>query len=99
MAESQAEKDTLMALDLEYRLTIAHRIDCECAPYLARRREALIPAVLEQAATKGEDPVDTFVAFARRVHARHASNATTFSVGRYVALMAALGTDPEGSDR
>ncbi len=44
------EKGDLMALDLEYRLTIAHRIDGPCSSYLARRREVLIPAVLEQAA-------------------------------------------------
>lgn len=40
---------SLVALDLEYRLTIAHRIGCECEPYLVGRREVLIPAVLEQA--------------------------------------------------
>jgi hypothetical protein len=68
-----SETDDLMALDLEYRLTIAHRIGCECAPYFAGRREVLIPAVLEQAAKGATDPVDTFAAYARGVHARHLS--------------------------
>lgn len=86
---------TLMALDLEYRLTIAARLDCECAAYFARRREALIPAVLDQARTKGEDPVDTFAAFARKVHARHGDPEPSFTAGRFVALMAALAQDPE----
>jgi len=61
----------LLALDLEYRLTIAHRIDCECAPYFARRREALIPAVLARGAYLRTDAVDVFASFARGVHARH----------------------------
>ncbi|HKY59252.1 MAG TPA: hypothetical protein VJL80_14540 [Aeromicrobium sp.] len=61
----------LMALDLEYRLTIAASMDCECAPYFIRRREVLMPEVLKQASVSGEDPVDVFAAFARRFHKRH----------------------------
>lgn len=43
-----SETDNLMALDLEYRLTIAHRRHCECASYFMTRREVLIPAELEK---------------------------------------------------
>lgn len=70
--------DDLMALDLEYRLTIGFRMarpgskPCECVGYLIERREVLIPEVLRLAAEKDEDPVDYFAAFARRLHARHA---------------------------
>lgn len=58
----------LMNLDLEYRLTIAHRIDCACAPYFVRRRLALIPAVLKQAKTDNRDPVNLFHEYALKVH-------------------------------
>lgn len=63
----------LMALDMEYRLTIAHRINggCVCAAYFAKRREVLMPEVLRVAKERAEDPVDFFAAFARRVHRRH----------------------------
>ncbi|HEX6684982.1 MAG TPA: hypothetical protein VF062_19490 [Candidatus Limnocylindrales bacterium] len=63
--------DDLMAVDLECRLTIAYRMDCECAPYFIGRREVLIPEVLKAASSRGEDPVDVFAAFARKVHQRH----------------------------
>lgn len=82
--ETDAAAD-LMALDLECRLTIAHRIGCDCAPYFAQRREALLPEVLKEARRRGEDPVDVFAEFARKVHATKCS---TFSAGRYAALMA-----------
>lgn len=64
---------SLMALDMEYRLTIAHRINggCECAAYFVKRREVLMPAVMRMAGEAGEDPIDFFAAFARRVHRRH----------------------------
>ena len=66
------DADDLMALDLEYRLTIATRINsgCACAPYFARRREVLMPEVLKTAAKRGIDPVDLFATFARSVHAK-----------------------------
>jgi hypothetical protein len=65
--------DNLLALDLEYRLTIAHRINggCECPAYFVRRREVLIPEVLKRAAEIDEDPVDVFADYARGVHRRH----------------------------
>ena len=63
--------DDLLALDLEYRLTIAFRIDCECAPYFANRREVLVPAIIKQADERGDDVVDVFAKYARKVHARH----------------------------
>jgi hypothetical protein len=65
--------DNLMAVDLEYRLTIAHRIngDCDCVRYFIQRREVLIPAVVEHAERVGADPVDDFARYARGVHQRH----------------------------
>lgn len=68
-----SDVDDLMELDLEYRLTIAHRLNCECAPYFIQRREVLIPEVIKRAGETGEDVVDLFAAFARGVHARHAT--------------------------
>ncbi len=64
-----------MAVDLEYRLTIAHRINggCECAAYFVKRREVLIPEVLKHSDAIGADPVDEFARYARGVHARHLS--------------------------
>lgn len=70
MSDTTTTDDRAM-LDLEYRLTISHRIVCECAPYFARRREVLIPAVMERATERGVDAVDLFAAFARGVHRRH----------------------------
>jgi hypothetical protein len=63
--------DELLALDLESRLTIAHRRQCECAPYFIARRRVLIPEVLNAAKGRGIDPVDLFAQYARGVHARH----------------------------
>lgn len=65
--------ETLLQLDLEYRLTIAYRIGCECAPYFVRRREVLVPAVVAEALRRGADPVDVFAEYAQKVHARHES--------------------------
>ena len=79
-------------LNLEYRLTVAHRAaeGCACAAYLVRRRPALIPAVLEQARKDGADPIDTFAAFARRLHERNGceDSAGRRLAGRFAALMA-----------
>lgn len=67
--------DDLLALDLEYRLTIAARIgdDCDCPRYFISRRDVLMPEVLRMAAERDEDVADFFHAFARKVHARHAT--------------------------
>lgn len=65
--------DDLMALDLECRLTIAHRLDCVCAPYFMQRREVLLPEVVKEADRRDLDAVDLFASFARGVHARHLS--------------------------
>ena len=71
----------LLSLDLEYRLTIAHRIDCACAPYFIGRRDVLLPAILKKANEKGSDPVDVFDSFAQGVHARHSVQAfQTYSI-------------------
>lgn len=86
------ETADLMALDLECRLTIAHRIDCDCAPYFAQRREALLPEVLKEARRRGEDPVDVFAEFARRVHA---TKCRTLTAGRFAALMAMVNPPSE----
>ena len=67
-----------MLLDMEYRLTLALRIRCECAPYFARRREVLIPEVLREAERRGVDEVDLFAAYARGVHARHIAGLSLF---------------------
>ena len=75
-ANSDMPIDALMELDLEYRLTIAYRIDCECAPYLVNRREVLIPEVFKQAKERGIDPIDVFAEFARGVHSRHSDSLT-----------------------
>lgn len=67
----------LLSLDLEYRLTIAQRIDCECASYLISRRDILLPEILTQAKEQGTDPVDLFAAFARGIHHRHTNTLMT----------------------
>ena len=41
----------LIWLALYLLLTIAHRINCECAPYFARRREVLLPVIAATATT------------------------------------------------
>lgn len=67
----------LLALDLEYRLTIAMRMGglyeepCECVRYFIERREVLLPAIMKKAGEQGRDPVEMFAEFARGVHARH----------------------------
>ena len=69
--------DDMVALDLEYRLTIAVRLGseggagCDCVRYLIRRREALLPHVLMAAIEQDRDPLDVFANFARGLHARH----------------------------
>lgn len=60
-------------LDLESRLTIAHRYGCACAAYFAQRREVLIPEVEKEADRRGLDSLDLFAAYARGVHERHLS--------------------------
>lgn len=73
----QADKalSDLLALDLEFRLTLAMRSasgeNCVCRDYLVRRRDVLFPAVLDQAAREDEDPIDIFARFARGFHAQH----------------------------
>lgn len=64
---------TRQAVNLECRLTIASRLECECAAYLVTRRKVLIPEVIRVAIRHKVDPVDLFAAYARGVHARHES--------------------------
>lgn len=70
---TDTKTDDLMALRLEYRLTVAHRINssCECVRYFIQRRDVLVPEVMKHAESIGADPVDEFARFARGVHARH----------------------------
>lgn len=66
------ELQALLALDLEYRLTIAVRTatdDCSCPEYLVARRTVLLPAIIDAAEQAKADPVDWFAGFARRLHA------------------------------
>lgn len=68
------KRDSLVALDLECRLTIAHRVSCggcDCVRYLIQRREVLLPEVLKYAEKIDSDPVDEFARYARGVHLRH----------------------------
>lgn len=65
--------DNLLTLDLEYRLTIAHRMRCECARYFVNRREVLMVEVIKEAERRNADAVDVFAAYARGVHKRHES--------------------------
>lgn len=65
--------DDLLALDMEYRLTIATRVtdDCDCIRYFIQRREVLLPEVMKYAEKTAGDPVDIFARYARGVHQRH----------------------------
>ena len=65
------ETEDLHALELEYALTIAVRLMCDCGPYFIGRREVLIPEVLKEARKRAEDPVDVFAEFARNIHKLH----------------------------
>lgn len=84
--DNQALMD-LLNLDMEFRLTIAHRINCWCSEYLAERRDVLLPQVLKMAKEKDEDPVDFFHAFSLKLHAEKCNTPTT---GRIAALFAAI---------
>lgn len=63
--------EDLLTLDLEYKLTVAYRINCQCAPYLIDRRTILIPEVIKQAKEQKLEPIDIFVKFVKGLHARH----------------------------
>ena len=69
----RADVGDLMTLDLEYRLTIAHRLACPCAPYFTQRREVLLPEVIKPAQRTDDDLIDVFARYARGVHKRHLS--------------------------
>lgn len=91
-----SEIDDLIALDLEYRLTIAHRISCSCATYFVDRRDVLIPEIMKQAEKEKDDPIDVFARFARKVHARHADQPSAYGLAsRFAFLMGAF--EGEGS--
>ena len=73
----EASINSLLELDLEYKLTVAYRIDCDCAPYLISKRDILLPEIIKQAEEQNSDPVDIFAAFARGVHYRHTNTLMT----------------------
>jgi hypothetical protein len=85
MTTELSEANQRVAVDLEYKLTVAHRLNCWCSEYLVRRREVLIPEVMKEAKRRGEDPVDVFADFARKLHAKKCSTPTP---GRIAALFA-----------
>lgn len=58
----------IIELSLEYKLTIAMRMDCVCGPYLLKRKDILFPEVLRRAEQYGEDPAELFSRFANRIH-------------------------------
>jgi len=58
-------------LIMEFRLTIAVRHGCECAPYFLQRGPVLLPEVVAEAHKRDIDPVDLFADYARGVHRRH----------------------------
>jgi hypothetical protein len=68
------DSDDAYVLALEARLQIAAGImrGCECAGYLTRRQDVLLPAIAKQADATGEDPDYVLARFMRGVHARHA---------------------------
>lgn len=90
-----SETNQLLALDLEYKLTVAHRLNCWCSEYLVQRRLVLIPAVMEEAKKRGEDPVDVFAEFARKLHAKKCSTPTP---GRIAALFAHIADSLKDED-
>lgn len=63
----------LLDLDLEYRLTVAVRINepCNCAEYLIGRRDVLMPEVMKSATKRGLEPIELFHQFATKLHAQH----------------------------
>lgn len=82
---SKVNPDELLALDLEYKLTIAHRIDCWCSEYLVQRRLVLIPAILEQAHREKISATDLMHSFQQKLHA---TRCKTHTGGRVAAFMA-----------
>lgn len=67
------ELTDLIDLDMEYRLTIAAHVahdDTNCAQYFIKRREVLIPEIIETAKKKQLKPIDLFSEYARKVHVR-----------------------------
>ncbi len=61
-------------LELEYRLTLAMRMDCPCAEYLIRRKEFIFKYISKQAKEQSLDAEEVFAAYAKRVHDRHVQN-------------------------
>lgn len=56
---------------MEYGLTQVVRMGCECETYLSSRKNVIIPEIIEMAKRTGETPVDIFIRFQKRLHARH----------------------------
>lgn len=56
---------------MEYGLTQVMRGFCECGPYLDHRKAVLISEIFDLAEKKNEPPIDIFIKFQKRLHARH----------------------------
>lgn len=84
---SKIDPDELLALDLEYKLTIAHRIDCWCSEYLVQRRLVLIPAILEQAHMGKLSATDLMHSFQQRLHAEKCPAHTDPTKGRVAMFL------------
>lgn len=95
---SRVPADTLFAADLEYKLTIAHRIDCWCSEYLVQRRLVLIPAFLEQAQKTGLNVTDVIHRFQQRLHAEKCSTHTGGRVAAFMQRVAEALADEDQED-
>jgi len=67
-------EEVLLELDLEYRLSVADRVnhdDLVCAQYLVNRRAVLIPEFIKAAAQEEDTtPVEIFISFRKRLHTK-----------------------------
>jgi len=62
---------------MEYGLTQVVRMGCECAIYLSNRKNVIVPEIIEMARRQNATPVDIFIRFQKRLHARHEHPTTT----------------------
>lgn len=56
---------------MEYGLTQVVRMGCECGLYLSDRKNVIIPEIIDMARRQDAAPVDIFIRFQKRLHARH----------------------------
>lgn len=66
---SDDDTQVLLTMDMEYKLTVAHRINCWCSRYLIRRREVLLPELARRYMAIGTgDPEDFVHSFMMKLH-------------------------------